>query len=106
MCALFVRRPSDRYTLTMKSVPLLAAAVVVLAACSSSAQSPRQPAPSDVVATVGTTPITLAEVDDKALNQPASNFGGTLSQALYDARRAAVDDLVPDRLIDRQAKEQ
>jgi protein-disulfide isomerase len=81
------------------------AAVVVAGACSStSAQSPRL-APTDVVATVGSTSITLAEVDEKALQQPASSFGAErLFQALYDARRAALDDLVATKLLDQEAK--
>ena len=34
------------------------------------------PGPADVVATVGSTAITLAQVDEKALQQAASTFGG------------------------------
>jgi protein-disulfide isomerase len=62
-------------------------------------------APNEVVATVGTTSITLAEVDDKALDQAAPS-GVKLSQALYDARRAVLDDLIASRLIDDAAKAQ
>jgi protein-disulfide isomerase len=91
----------------MKYSGLVVSGMVLLAACSSSAQSPRQPAPSAVVATVGSTPITLAEVDEKALQQPASNFGSAkLAQALYEARRAALDDIVATRLLDEEAKAQ
>ena len=84
----------------------LAAAIAVLTACSqTSAQQTKRPAPDEIVATVGGTPITLGEVDDKALEQPASNFGSAkLSMALYDARRAALDELVANRLIDAAAK--
>ena len=86
----------------------LAAVIAVLTACSqTSAQQAKRPAPADTVATVGGTPITLAEVDDKALEQPASNFGSAkLSQALYEARRAALDELVAAKLIDEAAKAQ
>ena len=86
----------------------LAAVIAVLTACSqTSAQQAKRPAPADTVATVGGTPITLAEVDDKALEQPVSNFGSAkLSQALYEARRAALDELVAARLIDEAAKAQ
>src|SRR5579871_4710825 len=81
------------------------AALLVLAACSGSAQAPHQPAPGDVVATVGSTSITLAQVDEKALQQPVSSFGSVkLVQALYEARRAALDDLVSNALIDQEAK--
>ena len=86
----------------------LAALIAVLTACSqTSAQQAKRPAPADTVATVGGTPITLAEVDDKALEQPASNFGSAkLSQALYEARRAALDELVAAKLIDEAARAQ
>ena len=86
----------------------LAALIAVLTACSqTSAQQAKRPAPADTVATVGGTPITLAEVDDKALEQPVSNFGSAkLSQALYEARRAALDELVAAKLIDEAARAQ
>jgi len=83
---------------------LFCAALVVLSACSSSAQQARRPAPNEVVATVGTKSITLSEVDDKALEAPASNFGGKLSQALYDARRLALDEMIASILMDEAAR--
>jgi protein-disulfide isomerase len=74
-------------------------------ACSTSAQQTRQPGPNDVVATIGGAPVTLAEVDERALQEQASSFGGAkLFQALYAARRAAIDDIVGTRLIDAEAK--
>jgi SurA-like protein len=86
----------------------LAVLIGVLTACSQpSAQQARRLAPTETVATVDGSAITLAEVDDKALEQPASNFGGAkLSQALYEARRAALDDIVANRLMDAAAKAQ
>jgi protein-disulfide isomerase len=86
----------------------IGASVVILTACSTtSAQQTRRPSQTDVVATVGSTSITLAEVDDRALQQPASNFGGEkLAQALYDARHAALDQIVADKLMDDAAKAQ
>src|SRR5437763_10996472 len=81
-------------------------ALIVAGACSStSAQQTRRPAPTEVVATVGSAPITLAEVDDKALEQ-AAPAGAKLSQALYDARQAPLADLVANRLLDAAAKAQ
>jgi protein-disulfide isomerase len=82
------------------------AGAALLAACSiSSAQSARQPALGDVVATVGSGSITLAQVDERAMQQPTSNFGGVkLSQAIYEARRQAIDDLVANMLFDQEAK--
>jgi hypothetical protein len=86
----------------------LAVLLGVLTACSqTAAQQTRRLAPTETVATVGGAPIPLAEVDDKALEQPVSNFGSAkLSQALYEARRAALDDIVANRLMDAAAKAQ
>ena len=81
-------------------------ALVLLTACSTAAQQAKQPAPADVVATVGSTKITLAEVDAKALGQPVANFGGTLLQALYDARRSVLEDMTATQLLDDAAKAQ
>jgi protein-disulfide isomerase len=84
---------------------ICAASLVALGACSSEAQSPRQPGGSDVVATVGGRSITLSEVDLRALKQVAGNFGSlTLAQALYEARRGAIEELVGDALVDMEAK--
>jgi protein-disulfide isomerase len=87
----------------MKRWPLCVA-LVVLTACSSSAQQARRPAQNEVVATVGAKAITLAEVDDKALDAPTSNFSGKLSQALYDARRFALDEMIASMLMDDAAR--
>ena len=85
---------------------LLLVALLFGAGCSStSAQPAKQVAPGDVVATVGTTSITMAQVDDKALQQATSNFGSMkLSQALYEARRMAIDEMVANALMDQEAK--
>lgn len=82
-----------------------AASLLLVTACSSSAQQAKTPGPSDVVATVGTSTVKLAEVDDRALRQPAGNFGNLLlGQALYEARRSALDEIIGEILIDREAK--
>jgi len=74
-------------------------------ACSASGRQPAPPAPSDVVATVGGVSITLAQVDQKALQEPASNFGDvTLAEATYEARRAAANEIVANILLDQEAK--
>src|SRR5262245_46573120 len=85
---------------------LLISTVLLGAACSStSAQPSKTQAPADVVAMVGSTSITLAEVDERALQQPATNFGSLkLGQALYEARRMAVEELVANKLMDQEAK--
>jgi protein-disulfide isomerase len=81
------------------------AILVVLAACSSSAQAPKAMAPTDVVATVGSTPITLAEVDERAMQRSSSDFGGSkLMQALYLARREALEEIIGTRLMNDEAK--
>ena len=83
----------------------IGALVVLVGACSSSAQQARTPAPGDVVATVGSTSITLGQLDERALEQPAGSFGSMkLSQALYEARRAAADEIVGNLLLDQEAK--
>jgi len=82
-----------------------AGVLLVLVACSSSAQAPKQMAATDVVATVGSTPITLGEVDDRAFQRSSSDFGGArLVQALYLARREAVEEIIDTRLINDEAK--
>ena len=88
----------------MMKKQLFCAALVVLAACSSEAQQARRPAQNEVIAIVGSRSFTLAEVDDKALEAPASNFGGKLSQALYDARRLALDEMIASHLMDEAAR--
>ena len=82
--------------------------LVVFCACSSSAQpaAPVQPPPaaSDVVATVAGVNITLAEVDRLALQEQAEAFSGlTLLQAMYEARSAALTDMVFRMLVEREA---
>jgi len=86
--------------------PLTALGVVLLAACSTSAQPAKpQPGPSDIVATVGPRNFTLAEVDERALLEAAGSFGNArLGQALYLARRGAIDQLIGNELLDQEAK--
>jgi protein-disulfide isomerase len=82
------------------------AALLFFAGCSpSAAQQPRAQAPNEVVATVGSTSLTLAQVDEKALRQSTGNFGGMkLSQALYEARRLAIDELMDEAVLAQDAK--
>jgi protein-disulfide isomerase len=86
---------------------LSGAALIFVAACSTSAQPARQPAPADVVARVGDRTITLAEVDERALAQSAGNYSSMrLADALYEARRAAIDDMISIHLVEAEAKSQ
>src|SRR4051812_23180985 len=75
-------------------------------ACSSAAQQPtKAQGPADVVATVGNIPITLADVDQKAMQTPANEFGTTkLVLAIYEAGRNAIDQIASEHLIDMEAK--
>lgn len=86
--------------------PLLFSTLLFAGACSSTSAQPSRPlAPTEVVATVGSKSITLAEVDDSALQQSTANFPSVkLVQALYEARRAAIDEIVASTLLDAEAK--
>jgi len=82
---------------------LTACLALFLGACSTAAQ-PAHQEPTDTVATVDGTSVTLAEVDEVALARSAGDFGSMpLGQALYESRRAALEVLVGDRLIAREA---
>jgi len=89
---------------------LTSAALLIVTACSTSAQpskQSRQPGPADVVAKVGNDPITLEEVDARALQEPVTSFGNAkLIQALYMARRGTIELIVANRLLDAAAKAQ
>jgi protein-disulfide isomerase len=91
----------------MMAVRALGFSVLLSAACSSAAQ-PAAPAPqtdSSVVATIDGTPITLGELDRRALRLEAADYSGlTLSQAMYEARRATLDDIIASRLIEAEAR--
>lgn len=83
----------------------LLAGLIVAAGCATEAQPAKPSSPSNVIAKVGDTSITLEQVDRKALQDPASNFGDvTLAQALYEARRTAADEMIADLLINAEAK--
>lgn len=83
----------------------LAASLLLAGACSTSAQQPKRQGPTDVVATVGTTSITLDQIDQKAMQEPAASFGSLkLAQAIFEARRAAAEEMIGNMLIDQEAK--
>jgi protein-disulfide isomerase len=83
---------------------LAPALLMLLVACSGAAQ-PSKASNTQVVATAGGASITLAEVDERAMRQSAANFGSMkLSQAIYEARRAILEDLIGDKLLDQEAK--
>jgi protein-disulfide isomerase len=89
----------------MKSSFFVLTALLVAGCSTTEAQPTKALAPGEVVATVGSRSITLAEVDERALQQPAANFGSIkLGQALYEARRMAIDEIVANALLDQEAK--
>jgi protein-disulfide isomerase len=82
---------------------LLGLLMAISAACATDAQTSGDA--SGTVALVGATSITLADVDARALNESTSEYGGMrLSQALYQARRNALDLIVGNTLLDQEAK--
>jgi protein-disulfide isomerase len=79
--------------------------IFFLEACSGAAQSSKSQGSSDVAATVGPARITLGEVDEKAMQKPAHEFGGVkLLQAVYEARRSVLDEMIDSRLLDEEAR--
>lgn len=78
---------------------------LLVGSCSTSAQQTPVQAAGDVVGAVGSTTITLGQVDEVALQQPAGNYGNVkLSQALYEARRRALDEIVANVLLEQEAR--
>lgn len=68
------------------------------------AQSPTS-TPASIVARVGGRTITLEEVDKRALLADAGTYAGLrLLYALYEARRAALDEIVTEHLVAQEAQ--
>jgi protein-disulfide isomerase len=79
--------------------------LVVLMACSTTAQQTGggQPGGADVAARIGDRAITVKELDDHwKQNDPAGSAQAI--QALYDGRRAALDDIIATMLVEQAAK--
>jgi protein-disulfide isomerase len=91
--------------LTTIRVPGSALIIFLLGACSSAAQpAATAQTPETVVATIDGTPITLAEVDQLALRRRSADYGGlTLLQAMYEARKSVLEEMIATRLIDAEA---
>ena len=85
----------------------IATFVILLAlACSTPAQQPAAPAVptgSDVAARVGTRTITVKELDERWRADEPSEQAQAIQQ-LYDGRKAALDSIVADMLIEQAAK--
>jgi len=58
-----------------------------------------KPAKDEIAAYIGDSPVTLQELDAKVLKTNMK-----LAQQMYDARRAAVDDVIIDRALAAEAK--
>ena len=88
----------------MRHVGIGTALVLLLACSSAPAQQPTtSAAPGDAAARVGNRTITMKEVEDRWMAEnPAEHAQAT--QALYDGRRAALDAIVADMLIEQAAK--
>jgi len=84
---------------------MIVAGAIAAAAGLSAQSAARVSAQSEVVATVGGTAITLAQADANALMQSATRFGDVrLAQALYEARKLAINQIVDGELLGREAK--
>jgi protein-disulfide isomerase len=69
------------------------------------AQPAASESPSDVVATVGAAKVSLGQVDELAMQLTADGFGTMkLRQAIYAARRRALDEIVANMLLDEDVK--
>jgi len=88
----------------MKQLFLTAGALILLLACSAPAQQSSSPqGSSEVVAHLGDRAITLSDVEKRwAEMSPAEH--AQAQQALYDGRRAALDDIIAGILIEQAAK--
>ncbi len=82
---------------------LVLAAVAGLPAAQHSEAQVQGEVRDQVVATLGGTPITLADLED-AWQKNDSSSRIRLLQELYDTRRRALDILIGERLIEREAK--
>ena len=77
---------------------LLAVLLLISLACSSQAQQP-----GDAAARVGERTITVKELDDRwQKEEPAQK--AQAEQAIYDGRKAALDAIIADMLVEQAAK--
>ena len=82
----------------------ITAALLLLLACSAPAQQSTQPSGGgDPAARIGDRVVTLKEIEDRwKRDNPAEQAQAV--QAIYDGRRAALDAIVADMLIEQAAK--
>lgn len=86
------------------SAAVLACTLLVATACAGAAEQAQgkagasKGAESEVAATIGSESISLQQVDEKARAISLQPY-----QALYDARRGALDQLIEESLLEREA---
>jgi protein-disulfide isomerase len=78
-------------------------AVLTLLACSSAPAGQGAASGSEVAARVGDRVITVKELEDRWQTRNPAEHAET-QQKVYDGRRAALDDIVADMLLERAAK--
>ncbi len=89
------------------AVVAVVAALSLVGGCAEASTQSVRGTDTQVVAEVGSHKISLDEVDKRALAVEASSFGNMrLVQALYEARRQAIESLVADWLFEGEAKKQ
>jgi protein-disulfide isomerase len=81
----------------------VAATLLLLLACSAPAQQPAATAAGDAAARVGQRTITMKEVEERWRADNPSEHAQAI-QALYEGRRAALDAIIADMLIEQAAK--
>lgn len=87
----------------MRNLLILAAILAALGCSTDAQQATAIPGAKDAAARIGDRTITIAELDAAWLkSDPGQHAQAT--QALYDGRRAALDALVADMLIEQAAK--
>ena len=90
--------------ITMKNALFVTPAVLLLACSNTPAQQPAAvAAPSEVAAQVGDRTISVRELDEKWKTTNAAQQAEAI-QALYDGRRAALEEIIAEMLIGAEAK--
>ena len=78
-------------------------ALLLLLACSAPAQQPPPATGAETAARIGTRAVTMKEIEDRwRESNPVEHAQAT--QAIYDGRKAALDSIVADMLIEQAAK--
>lgn len=76
-------------------------AMIAMLGAKAEAQSDKPKVEDGVAAYIGDKPVTIAELDAKALGEDLK-----LAQSLYDARRKALNDIIMEQVLAEEAKAQ